>query len=302
MKRKNKKKGIKAFLYALPGIIWVFVTCYCVLWGWIYAFYNYKPGRALSNCEFVGLKNFITLFGNSVMRANLFRSIKNTLGMHMLSYLFTPLPMLFAVFLSEVRSKKFQKFVQTVSTLPHFLSWVIIFSLCLGLFGNSGAVNQILHMLGSNAKVNILNSPNHVWMTQTLLSTWAGLGWSAIVYFAAIAGVDQEMYEAAVVDGAGKLQRIWYITLPQLIPTYFVLLVMSIGKMLKSGIDQPLVFGNAMNMHAIETLDLYVYHLGIGNGLFSYSIAVGIMTSLVSLILFGLANFASKKVRGVSVF
>lgn len=300
--KNNKKQGIKAFLYALPGIVWVFVTCYVVLWGWIYAFYNYKPGRLLSNCEFVGLKNFIVLFGNPVMRSNLFRTIKNTLGIHLLGYLFSPLPMLFAVFLSEVRSKKFQKIVQTVSTLPHFISWVIMFSLCLGLFGNGGAVNQFLRMIGSDATVNILNSSKHVWLTQTLLSTWKGLGWSAIVYFAAVAGVDQEMYEAALVDGAGKMQRIWYITIPQLIPTYFVLQVISIGNILRSGIEQPMVFGNAMNMHYIENLDLYVYNLGINNGLFSYSIATGIMTSAVSLILFGLANYASKKIRGSSVF
>ena len=302
MEKKSKKNGIKAFLYALPGIVWVFITCYCVLWGWVYAFYNYKPGRALSNCEFAGLKNFTVLFGNPVMRANLLRVIKNTLGIHMLGYLFSPLPMFFAVFLSEVKSKKFQKVVQTVSTLPHFISWVIMFSLCMGLFGNNGAVNQILRMVGSEATVNILSSPNHVWLTQTLLSVWKGLGWSAIVYFSAVAGVDQEMYEAAVVDGAGKMQRIWYITMPQMIPTFFVLQIMSIGNVLRSGIEQPMVFGNAMNMNDIENLDLYVYHIGIGSGMISYSIAVGIMTSVISLALFGLANFTSKKVRGSSVF
>ncbi len=141
-----------------------------------------------------------------------------------------------------------------------------------------------------------------MWLTQVLLQTWKSMGWNAIVYFATLAGIDQSMFEAAAIDGAGRMQRIWHITLPHMIPTYFVLLVIGIGNFLNTGIDQYMAFGNALNKEFIEVLDLYVYNLGIGSGQISFSVAVGIMKSVVALILFSGANFASKKIRGTSVF
>lgn len=303
MRSKRKlNKNFKLFLYVLPGIIFVFIASYLPLWGWAYAFYHYKPGKVLWDCEFVGLQNFKDLFGNIVMRRNIVRVLKNTFGIQFLGYLFSPLPMFFAILLSEVRSKKFQKTVQTITTLPNFISWVIMFSLATAIFGNDGLINKIFENLGWAARVNAINSTKHVWLTQVLLQQWKGLGWSSIVYFATIAGLDQELYEAAMVDGAGKMQRIWYITVPQLIPTYFVLLIMSIGNFLNSGVDQYLAFGNALNKEYIEVLDLYVYNIGIGSGQISYSVVVGVLKSLVALVLFSMANTASKKIRGTSVF
>lgn len=299
---RKKKTDKRLFLYIVPGLILIFIFTYLPLWGWSYAFYQYKPGRSLANSAFVGWKNFQDLFGNAVMRNNLVRVLKNTFGIHFLGYLFSPLPMLFAVLLSEVRSKRFQKLVQTVTTLPNFISWVIMYSLALSIFGSTGLLANVSQALGIDANVNILNSSKHVWITQVLLQQWKGLGWSAIIYFAAIAGLDQELYEAAMVDGAGRWARIRYITLPQLIPTYFVLLIMSVGNFLNTGVDQYLAFGNALNKEYIEVLDLYVYNLGIGSGQISYSVAAGMMKSLVALVLFAFANFVSKRVRGTSVF
>ena len=300
--KKRMKRGMKPFLFVLPGIILVFIFSYLPLWGWVYAFFQYKPGRDLFDCNFVGWQNFADLFGNAVMRKNILRVLRNTFGIQFLGYVFSPLPMLFAVLLSEVRSKKFQKAVQTVTTLPHFISWVIMFSLALGMFGTDGMINTVLHNLGIESTVNVLNSKDHVWLTQVLLQQWKNLGWSAIVYFAAIAGLDQQLYEAASIDGASKMQRIRYITLPQMIPTYFVLLIMSIGKFLNSGVEQYLTFGNALNNEYIEVLDLYVYNIGIGSGQISYSVAVGVLKSIVAVVLFSTANIASKKIRGTSVF
>lgn len=301
--RKNKKVSIKLFLYVLPGLLVIFLFNYFSIWGWLYAFFQYKPGRSLFDCEFVGWDNFARLFGNKVMRGNLFRVLKNTFGIHLLGYLFTPLPMIFAIFLSELKSVKFKKIVQTITTLPHFISWVIVFSLASSLFSTNGLVNNVLLELGLiDTTINFLATDKHVWITQVLLQQWKGMGWSAIIYFAAIAGIDQELYEAAMVDGAGKLRRIWHITVPHLIPTYFVLLIMSIGNFLNTGYDQYLAFGNALNKDYIEVLDLYVYNLGLGSGQISYSVAVGIMKSGVAFALFGMANFLSKKVRGESVF
>jgi putative aldouronate transport system permease protein len=295
-------KRFKLFLFVFPGVALVFIFHYLPLWGWSYAFFDYRPGRPLTRSVFVAWNNFKVLFGNAVMLRNLVRVLTNTFGIHFLGYLFSPLPMLFAVLLSEMRSPRFNKVVQTVTTLPHFISWVIMFSLATNLFGANGLFNSLLKAAGANTTINVLTSKNHVWITQVLLQQWKNLGWSAIIYFAAIAGIDQELYEAAMVDGAGKMRRIWHITLPLLIPTYFVLLIMSIGNFLNTGVDQYLAFGNALNKERIEVLDLYVYNLGIGSGQISFSVAVGIMKSAVALILFSAANFVSKRVRGTSVF
>lgn len=300
--RQKRIESFKLFLLVLPCLALVFVFHYMPLWGWVYAFFQYKPGMSLANCKFVGFQNFTNLFGNPVMRQNLFRVLRNTLGIQFINYLLMPVPMLFAIFLSEIKSTRFQKCVQTLTTLPHFISWVIMFSLMSSLFGSSGLVNALMQKFGAEMTVNILTTDKHVWLIQALLYTWKNLGWNAIIYFAAITGLDQEVNEAAMIDGANRWQRIRYITIPLLMPTFFVLLIMSIGNFLNSGIDQFLAFSNALNKEYIEVLDLYVYNLGIGSGQISFSVAVGVMKSIIALILFGLANTASKKIRGTSVF
>ena len=297
--RQKRIESIKLFLFIVPCLALVFVFHYMPLWGWIYAFFQYKPGRDLFKCAFVGLQNFTALFGNAVMRNNLLRILRNTFGIQILNYLLMPVPMLFAIFLSEIKSTRFQKCVQTLTTLPHFISWVIMFSLMSSLFGSSGLVNALMQKFGAEMTVNILTTDKHVWLIQALLYTWKNLGWNAIIYFAAITGLDQEVNEAAMIDGANRWQRIRYITIPLLMPTFFVLLIMSIGNFLNSGIDQFLAFSNALNKEYIEVLDLYVYNLGIGSGQISFSVAVGVMKSIIALIL---ANTASKKIRGTSVF
>lgn len=299
----KKRISYKLFLYALPGLIIVFLFNYLSIWGWSYAFFHYKPGKSLFDCAYVGWNNFKTLFGNEIMRDNLYRVLRNTFGIHLLGYLFTPLPMFFAIFLSDLKSVRYKKLIQTVVTLPHFIGWVVVFSLATTLFAPNGLVNDVLLEMGILSEpVNYLASDKHVWLTQVLLQQWKNVGWNAVIYFAAIAGIDQELYEAAMVDGAGKMRRIWHITIPHLMPTYFTLLIMSIGNFLNTGYDQFLTFGNALNKDYIEVLDLYVYNLGLGSGQISYSVAVGIMKSGVAFVLFAVANTMSKKIRGESVF
>lgn len=302
-KSLKRKVSVKLFLYVLPGIIFVFLFSYLPIWGWLFAFFQYKPGKSVFDCDFVGLRNFTSLFGNQILRNNLLQVLKNTFGIHMLGYLFTPLPMFFAIFLNEIKSVKFKKTVQTITTIPHFIGWAVVYALATALFAPNGLVNNVGMEMGLlSERINFLASDKHVWITQVLWQQWKGLGWSAIVYFAAIAGIDQELHEAAMVDGASKMQRIWYITVPHLIPTYFTLLIMSIGNFLNTGYEQYLVFSNALNKQYIEVLDLYVYNLGLGSGQISYSVAVGIMKSGVAFVLFAMANALSKKIRGTSVF
>ena len=300
----QEKDGWKLFWMAMPFILFIFVFHYLPLWGWSFAFVSYRPGRSLANSPFVGWENFTTLFIQPVMRNRLMEVLRNTLGMQLIGYLFTPLPMFFAVFLNEMNSTRYRKIVQTVTTLPNFISWVIIYALAYGMLAvDTGFINNMLKDMGLIENgISFLTSSDHVWLKMALLSLWKSLGWNAIVYLAAVAGIDHEVLEAAEVDGAGRMRRIWHIVLPQLIPTYFVLLVMGIGNFLNTGMEQQQLFSNAMTKPYIETLDLYVYNMGIGSGLISYSTAVGMMKSVIAVILFASANWASKKVRGTSMF
>lgn len=298
----QSKKGKILFLCAIPVIAYVILFGYVPMWGLGYAFVEYRLGKPMLESTFVGLENFKILFENPVIRENVFQSVINTLGMAGINYLLLPLPMIFAILLSELKCTPFKKVVQTVSTLPHFISWVVIFALVNALFSSTGLVNSLLLEWGLiEEPVNVLMSDEGVWVKQVALQKWAELGWSSIIYFSAIAGIDQEQYEAAAIDGAGRWARIRYITIPNLIPTFIVLLIMGVGRILNTGVDQYLIFENAFNKEFITTLDLYVYHLGIGNGMVSYGVATGILKSVVALTLFYSANYISKKVRGSGI-
>ena len=299
-----QRDGVKLFFMLLPCLIFVFIFSYLPLWGWSYSFFNYKPGKALLDCEFVGWDHFTRLFGNPVLRRQLIMVLRNTLAMAGLGVLFSPLTPVFAICMSELTNRRYRKIVQTLTTLPHFISWTIMYSLVFFMLNvNTGFINNLLVQTGVlDQPVNFLVSQDHVWLTMQGYGLWKGLGWGAIVYMAAIAGIDQELYEAAMIDGAGRLQRIWYITVPGLVETYFVLLIISFGNFLNTGMEQYYVFQNAMNQDYIQVLDLYVYNQGIKGGQVSYATAIGTMKSLVALVLFTFANILSKKVRGTSVF
>ena len=299
-----QRDGVKLFFMLLPCLIFVFLFSYLPLWGWSYSFFNYKPGKALLDCEFVGWDHFTRLFGNPVLRRQLIMVLRNTLAMAGLGVLFSPLTPVFAICMSELTNRRYRKIVQTLTTLPHFISWTIMYSMVFFMLNvNTGFINNLLVQTGVlDQPVNFLVSQDHVWLTMQGYGLWKGLGWGAIVYMAAIAGIDQELYEAAMIDGAGRLQRIWYITVPGLVETYFVLLIISFGNFLNTGMEQYYVFQNAMNQDYIQVLDLYVYNQGIKGGQVSYATAIGTMKSLIALVLFTFANILSKKVRGTSVF
>ena len=299
-----QRDGVKLFFMLLPCLIFVFIFSYLPLWGWSYSFFNYKPGKALLDCEFVGWDHFTRLFGNPVLRRQLIMVLRNTLAMAGLGVLFSPLTPVFAICMSELTNRRYRKIVQTLTTLPHFISWTIMYSLVFFMLNvNTGFINNLLVQTGVlDQPVNFLVSQDHVWLTMQGYGLWKGLGWGAIVYMAAIAGIDQELYEAAMIDGAGRLQRIWYNTVPGLVETYFVLLIISFGNFLNTGMEQYYVFQNAMNQDYIQVLDLYVYNQGIKGGQVSYATAIGTMKSLIALVLFTFANILSKKVRGTSVF
>ena len=271
------------------------------IYGWIYAFYDYRPPRPFSDAEFVGLKWFKSLVENEVKINQLLQVLKNTFAMSAITLGTSWLPMLFAVFLNEIKCVPFRKFVQTVTTLPNFISWVLVYSVAFSLFNSTGMVNTLLTNLGLiKEPVLLLQSSEHVWLTQWLWLTWKNLGWSAIMYIAGISSIDDELFQAAKVDGATRMQIIWHITIPSLLPTFFVLLMMNIGNFLSNGMEQYYVFQNAFNKEHIQVLDLYVYNLAMGSGSYSVSVALSMLKSVVSVILLVTANAVSRLTRGES--
>ena len=300
--KKVDKRGVQMFAMALPFIALVVAFSYLPLWGWRYAFFDYKGGFKLVNCSFTGWKWFAFMFTNNTQIQNTIRVLRNTFAISGLNILTSVVPVAFAVFLTEMRGKGFRRVVQTVTTLPHFIGWVLVYSMAFAIFSNMGALNHVLVSLRViPSSINWLGSNRFIWLKMCAWSLWKNMGWNAIMYLAAIAGIDQELYEAAEVDGAGRFRKIWSITLPQLLPTFFVLLMLAIANFLNSGFDQYFMFQNAMNQPAIEVLDLYVYNIGIGSGLISLATVVSMFKSIVSLILLFSVNGLSRLLREESI-
>lgn len=295
----------KLFLMFLPFAVLAFLFCYLPLYGWRYAFFDYKSGGTLSADNFVGFKWFAYLFKNQATRRDLINVMTNTLAISGLNVVTSWIPMIFAIFLCEMRSMKFRRFVQAFTTIPNFISWVLVYAVALSIFSVDGFINTFakeIGLLAENAQgKNYLMGDTLTWVKMWGWGTWKGVGWSAIIYIAGISGIDQSLYEAATVDGAGRFQKMRHITLPGLLPTFFVLLLMAIAGILSNGLDQYLVFMNAENAEHINVLDLYVYTLGIGNGSIPLSTVVGMFKSVISIILLFAANGASKVLRGESI-
>ncbi len=301
--KMEMEEKYRLFLMMLPVIVLAFIFCYLPIYGWRYAFFDYEPGGTIGADNYVGFKWFSFLFTDPATTKDLLRVLRNTLIMSGLGIATSWLPIAFAVLLAEVRSTKFQRFVQTFTTIPNFISWVLVYAIAICIFSTDGFINSFLtNVCGvAGANTNYLQIADHTWLKMLLWGTWKGVGWSAIVYIAGIAGIDQQLYEAARVDGANRFRCIWHITIPGLIPTYCVLLLMSVAGILSNGMEQYLVFSNAMNKDVIEVLDLYVYNIGIGQNRIPLSTVVGVSKSLIGITLLFAANGISKAIRGESI-
>ncbi|MDQ0877797.1 putative aldouronate transport system permease protein [Paenibacillus sp. V4I3] len=301
-KYSKKSISIMKFLFIMPFMVLLGIFAYYPLYGWVYAFFDYTPPIPLSQSPFVGLKWFHTLVENQVKIDQTLQILKNTFGMSGLNLLFSWLPMIFAIFLTEIKSVRFRRFIQTVTTLPNFISWVLVYSLAFSMFSSEGIVNGLLKQLGFiDSPVLLLQNSDHVWIMMWMWTTWKTLGWSAILYIAAIMSIDDSLYEAAYVDGATRMRVIWHVVLPSMVPTYFVLLMLQIASFLNNGLEQYFVFQNAFNKDSIQALDLYVYNLAMGGGSYSVSVAISMLKSLISVVLLFSVNGLSKRLRGESI-
>ncbi|GAA0286126.1 putative aldouronate transport system permease protein [Gracilibacillus halotolerans] len=300
----QEEKGFKLFLKRLkqqqallwmtiPFIIWVIIFKYLPVWGWTMAFQDYKPALSFSEQEWVGFKHFLFLFQDDrflgVLRNTLAQSLINlVLGF------FTAIGL--AVLINELTNMKFRRTVQTISYLPHFLSWVVAAALVSTVLSVDGIVNEILMGLGLiDREIIWLGVGEYFWGILGAAEVWKNVGWNAIVYLAAISMIDQEQYEAAKIDGASRLQRIRHITIPGMKSVIVVLLIMNIGYILEAGFEPQYLLGNGQNVEYSENIDVFVIKYGISMFNFSLATAAGMFKTVISFVFLIAANSISKR-------
>jgi putative aldouronate transport system permease protein len=299
-KVKNQKVLI---LLSIPFVIYVLIFCYVPLFGWIMAFQKYKPKTGILHSEFVGLSNFKFLFTNA--NGMFINVIRNTVAMGLINLVLgTIFAIGFAILLSEFRFTTGKKVIQTISYLPHFLSMVIVTGIVYDVLRmENGMLNNFLTAIGAiDSNVNWLAEPKYFWWICGFANLWKETGWNSIIYLAAITSINPDLYEAASIDGAGRLSRIWHITLPGLKPTIIILLIMNVGNVLNAGFEIQYMLGNGLVQEVSQTIDIYVLKYGIGKGNYSLGTAAGIFKSVVSIILIWASNFAAKRMGEESLY
>lgn len=281
-------------LMSVPFVLYIILFRYVPLWGWTMAFQNYKPARKFSQQDWVGLKWFIELFKNK----EFLLSLKNTVGMSIISTVLGYITaIIIAVFLNEVRNIGVKRFVQTVSYLPHFLSWIIVTGLVANVLSvEDGILNNILLKLNIvKEPVQWLSIPRYFWNIVGWTYVWKEVGWNTIVYLGAMTAIDPCLYEAAQIDGCGRLRKIWHITLPGIKPTIIIMMIMSAGHILDANFEMPYLLQNGMIQDVAEQIDMYVLKYGFKLFNFSLATAAGIFKNVVNILLLLVANNLAKR-------
>ncbi len=280
------------------------IFCYLPMLGLQIAFKEYRFDLGIWGSKWVGLK----YFKEFVTDPYILPVLRNTFGLSLLKLgIMIPAPLIFAIMLDEVRSLSGKRVFQTISYFPYFISWPVVLVIANGWLSPSGFINEILITFRIiKEPYFFLGEPDTFWVTMGGLELWKNLGWAAIIYLSAIAGINPELYEAADMDGVGRLKKIWYITIPSILPTVMIMVILNLGNMLKGGLfssnfQQCYLFGNPLNKSTADILDTYIFRLGISLGRFSYASAVGLLTGVVSLLLLFSADYSSKKITGESL-
>ena len=276
----------------LPGIIYFVIFKYVPMAGLVISFQNYSPYLGILGSEWVGLEHFKTFFMNPDFKMLLV----NTFSISILNLVFFfPMPIILALLLNEIKNKFMKKSIQTMIYIPHLISMVIVASITFTLLNtDSGVINQIIYSLTGN-KLEFLSDPKYFRWIIVIQNIWKETGWGMIIFLAALAGVDTQLYEAAQVDGAGKLRQVWHVTLPAIKSTIIIMLIMKVGTLLNTGFEQIFLMKNSLNSSVAEVFDTYVYTLGITQGAFSYSTAVGMFKSVVATVMVLTTNWICKK-------
>ena len=286
-------KQWQLLVMSIAMLIYILIFNYSPMWGWITAFQDYKPKQGISGSKFVGLKNFKWLFG----RADFIQSIRNTLGMSVINLVLgTVSAIVLAILLNELRSLFFKRTVQTVTYLPHFLSMVIVVGMAQNIFASNGPLNQLLMNIGMiKEPIFFLGEGKLFWWLVGVINVWKEVGWNTIIYIAAMTAIDPSLYEAANIDGAGRLDRIRYITLPGIKSTFIILLIMNIGHLMEAGFEIQYLLGSSLTMNWSQTIDIFVLKYGISKQQYGVATAAGMFKSIVAIILLFTANTIAKK-------
>jgi putative aldouronate transport system permease protein len=301
--RKGKfyflKRDKYLYLLAIPGILYFLTFRYLPMWGVSVAFQEFSPYQGFWGSPWVGFEHFKRFFSHP----DFFILFRNTMAINLMNLIFFfPFPILLSILLNELRSDIVKKTFQTIVYLPHFLSWVIIVGITFLLFSSSeGVINKILEAAGLG-RIDFLTNPNLFWPLLTLQNIWKDAGWGTIIFLAAIAGIDPQLYEAAKMDGANRLRQIWHITLPSIRNVIVILLILRIGHMMDVGFEQVFLMANGAISNVADVFDTYVYRVGIQQGQFSYSTAIGLFKSVTGLILVVIANTFAKKLGEEGVY
>ncbi|OIB02018.1 protein lplB [Paenibacillus sp. LC231] len=293
------KRAFPIYFMILPGILFFIIFKYIPMFGIFVAFLEYSPFKGIAGSEWVGLHYFRRLFAEG----DFLLLLKNTLLLNLLDVLFFfPAPILVALLLNEVRAKRFKTAVQTILYAPNFISWVVIVGITLVLFATgSGGFNQLLENFGLD-RIEWMTDPRYfrwVWLVQNI---WQGAGWGAIIYLAALSGIDPTLYEAAMMDGANRWRQVWHITLPGLQSVIVIMFILRFGHMLDLGFEHIFLLQNPMNQDVSEVFETFIYKTGLVQGDYSYSTAVGLFKSAVGLVMVLLVNCLAKKTGQEGVF
>ncbi|MFC3803388.1 ABC transporter permease [Cohnella sp. GCM10012308] len=280
------------YLLALPGVLFFILFKLTPLWGLLLAFKDYNPYSGFSGSEWVGFKHFADLFADR----NFYVMLRNTFAINVFGLVFMfPLPILLALMLNEVRHGAFKRFNQSIVYLPHFLSWVVVASMTFFVLSTDvGIVNKLIGEAG-HEPISFLSESKYFWGLITAQTMWKEAGWGTIIFLAAMAGVDPQRYEAAVVDGASRFRQIWHITLPAIRPTILILLILRLGQMADVGFEQMLLMMNPLVMQVAEVFDTYSYTQGILRGQISTGVTVGMFKGVVGFVLVMVSNYIVKK-------
>ena len=297
---KEFKRQKVLMFWAAIFVIYGVIFYYLPLGGWVIAFQNYKPALGMFKSEFVGLQKFQQLFSDS----SFLEVIRNTLAMGVINLVLTFVAaIVFAILLNEIRMKFAKKAVQTISYLPHFLSWIVVTGILRDILSGTGIVNELLMKAGATDQaINLFANPDYFWWIVGFSNVWKETGWNAIIYLAAITAIDPSLYEAAAIDGAGRWAKIRHIILPGIRPTVMILLLMNVGNVLNAGFEIQYLLGNGLVQSVSQTIDIYVLKWGISQGDYAIGTAAGIFKSFVSIVLIVLANQFAKRTGDEQLF
>lgn len=291
-----RNKGL--YLLLVPVVVYYIVFHYYPMYGAQIAFKNYSPAKGIEGSSWVGFDHFKSFFSSIYCE----RLIKNTLLINIKSLVFGfPAPILLALLLNEVKNIKFKKVVQTISYLPHFISAVVLCGMIRAFCGSDGFITSILTQFGF-LKQNLLYVENLFQPIYVISGIWQGIGWGSIIYLAAISGINGELYEAARIDGAGRLRQVWHVTIPGILPTIITMLVLRIGNLMNLGYEKIMLLYNSAVYETADVISTYVYRKGLMNMNYSFSTAVGLFNSCINLVLLISANKISKKLTDSSLW